>query len=203
MKPAFTQGASIAVLLACLTGYSCVAAVFTLTFEGLTPGAFVGNYYNGEAGGDYGIAFYTSDKAPVADGPVADAPSPTIVMRPGNVYSPTTCMNVANGLLNAVTFSYLAPTQPGQLEVWSGIDGTGTMLGSLVLDETSTWTEQTLSFSGLAQSVHFGANANVLFDNVSVEVVPEAGSVVTVSFLFGVIGLRVVHSKLRPGRRRM
>ena len=47
----------VALSVVSLITASASASVFTLTFEGLGDNAVVGNYYNGGAGGSYGVEF--------------------------------------------------------------------------------------------------------------------------------------------------
>jgi len=205
MKPTSIQCLGAGVLYLALAAFPSSAAI-TLTFEGLEPKTKVGDYYNGGAGVDYGIAFYTSDKAPWADGGVSypNPPSGTMVLRSTEEYSATTCMNVSAGFLGQVAFFYSAPIHDGHLEIWSGLDGTGNLLAStdLAAIETSgptmydVWAPFNLSFDGVARSVHFGYNSAVAFDDISLRVVPEPASWMAGAFLLIGLAIKEVHRRI-------
>jgi hypothetical protein len=96
-------------------------------------------------------------------------------------------MNVAAGVNNALLFSYSSATAvTAAVTAWSGVNGTGTLLGSFDLAANSSsaydgWTATTFNFSGTAQSFNLttaGANF-VALDNISAVPVPAA------AWLFG------------------
>ena len=110
-------------------------------------------------------------------------------------------MNVAGGVDSALSFFYSSPVAiVGALQAWSGLNGTGTLLGSFDMAGNSpaaydTWTNATFTFSGTARSFDLSPTANIAaFDNISA--VPEPGSVALL--LAGVAAI----AGLKKGRRR-
>ena len=117
-------------------------------------------------------------------------------------------MDVPAGFGSSLSFYYAASKSGGLVTVWSGLDGTGTELAFLDLplqfenedNWYGTWSPETTSFSGIAESVSFGPAADsgyIGFDEISVgpwaqgggggSEVPEPGSFVL--FGAGLIGL--------------
>jgi len=86
-------------------------------------------------------------------------------------------MNVAGGFNTGFSFFYSATTNPGTVTVWSGLDGTGTLLATLTLPPNGLctpapnfchWTAEGVTFAGTAESVNFSGTANEIgFDNVT------------------------------------
>jgi len=148
-----------------------------LTFEGVGNFVTVGNFYNGGTGGSLGIVFGSGSlaltPAPGGNGNFTNAPSGDTVL----FFLGTTedVMNVAGGFTTGFSFFYSAPLVPGSVTVWSGLDGTGTLLASLSLPVNGgcttafcTWTAAGVSFAGTAESVDFSGSAeNVFFDNIT------------------------------------
>jgi hypothetical protein len=162
------------------------ATVVTLSFEGLQDLEPILNYYNGGTGGfgsgpgpNYGIAFGADSLAILCDGygsgNCGNTPSGHTIAfflsGPGDV------MDVAAGFDTGFSFFYAAPVYPGSVSVYSGLDGTGTLLASLNLPLTpgncgygtySCWVPIGVGFSGTAQSVVFSGVANYIgFDNIT------------------------------------
>lgn len=92
----------------------------------------------------------------------------------------TAYMNVAGGVADGLSFFYSTPSDvPAAIKAYSGLNGTGTLLGSISLTANSAdytaWTQVVLSFSGVAQSFDLTGAANVVaLDNISA--VPEPSS---------------------------
>ena len=111
--------------------------------------------------------------------------------------SSQTSMNRQLGMVNSLSFQYVALDPGGTAWAWSGLNGTGTLLGSLSLpasDEIGTcalyaavfcpFSLQTLTFTGKARSIVFtGVADQAAIDDITFEaaVVPEPSTVV----LFG------------------
>jgi hypothetical protein len=152
-----------------------------LTFEGIGDDVAIGNFYNGGAGGSLGVSFGPSALALVStlsggSGNFSNAPS-------GNtaaffLTAPDAFMDVAGGFSSGFSLFYSAPFVPATVTVWSGLDGTGTLLGTLSLPVNSAscppipasclWSPVGLSFAGTAESVDFSGSAGeVVFDNVT------------------------------------
>lgn len=122
-------------------------------------------------------------------------------------------MNVAAGFTTGFSFNYTAINVGGTVNVWSGLNGTGTLLASLVLPTTASgpcpgygagfcpFVPVGVSFAGTAQSIDFGGVANqIVFDDVTfgsaTPGVPEPGTLAM--FGSGVLGLAgIVRRKFR------
>ncbi|HEY1131448.1 MAG TPA: PEP-CTERM sorting domain-containing protein [Roseateles sp.] len=128
-----------------------------------------------------------------------NAPSPLGVafVQLDGIVNTTAYMNVAAGVSGGLSFFYSAPIDaPIAIKAYSGLNGTGTLLGTLDLAANSadytTWNQALLTFSGTALSFDLTGMANVVaLDNISA--VPEPSSVV---LMLGGVGL------LLAGRRR-
>jgi len=193
------------------------AGTIVLTFEGLGDEAQVLNYYAGGfdsfgngPGPNYGITFGSDSlsiisQAAGGSGNFDGAPTmPTVLFfltGPGDI------MNVPAGFTTGFSFYYSAAFNPGSVSVYSGLDGTGSLLAMLALPVTGDgttfgppcsglynfcpWDPIGVAFSGTAMSVNFSGTANQIgFDNVtlgSASPVPEPGTLVM--FGSGVVGL--------------
>jgi hypothetical protein len=162
-------------LLAILPGVAR-SDVVTLTFEGLGNLAPVGNFYNGGPGGNLGIAFGPDSLAIISTaaggtGNFSNAPSGSTVLfflsGPGDV------MNVAAGFDTGFSFYYADQVGfTGSVSVFSGLNGTGSLLASLSLPSTpnpyNVFVPIGVSFNGTAESVIFSGSADfIAFDNVT------------------------------------
>jgi hypothetical protein len=200
------------------------AGTTTLSFEGLQDGQSIGNYYNGGAGGSYGIAFTVDATAfiqtliPVPNqgggypnpndccytsggsGFFGGEPSAVTAMMfcddnnsaPCNTQISPETIDVAGGFNTGFSLYYSAPFSGGELDIWSGPDGSGTDLGTLLLPETAAYdssgdgncdeygaasdpgvpacpfVDASISFSGTAGSVVFtGATDAMFFDDMT------------------------------------
>ena len=155
------------------------AQVITLTFEGLGDQQTVGNYYDGGAGGNYGITFSSNSLSIVSytyggTGNFLDAPSmPTILFF---LQGGAATMDIANGFDTGFSFYYASSSGNAFFEVYDGFGGTGTLLATGQLSDTF-WSQGGfnlalnqvgVSFSGVAHSVLFGGAANYVgFDNIT------------------------------------
>ena len=125
-------GGAVALSLMATGGAS--ATDYLMTFEGLGNSAFINGFYNNGGGGNFGVsfsanvrAFIDSDVYAVGSGNFANEPSPSTCMwSPANNAS---YINVAAGFTN-FTISYSTVNGPGTWEIYSGLDGTGTLLAS-------------------------------------------------------------------------
>ncbi|MCC7236768.1 MAG: PEP-CTERM sorting domain-containing protein [Bryobacterales bacterium] len=163
-------------------------AVTLLTFEGLQNLEPVQNYYNGGAGGfgsvgpNLGIVFNANALAIIdADaggtGNFGGEPSPDTALF---FLSGTAILNYAAGFDTGFSFYYSAINQPGSINVYDGIDGTGNLLASLNLPTTpfnggpdptgqfSPFLPIGVAFNGIARSIDFGGTVNqIAFDNIT------------------------------------
>ena len=189
----FVAGAGVALVAVAMMAGSARADIITLTFEGLQNNEQVLNYYNGGFGGNgsgpgpnYGITFGADTMALIegADGGTgnfSNPPSGDTVMYflsgPGDV------MNVAAGFTTGFSFYYADQVGfTGSVQVYSGLDGTGTLLANISLPSTpspyTVFVPIGVSFAGTAESVIFGGSANyIAFDNVTLGSETATGSV--------------------------
>jgi len=192
------------------------AGTIVLTFEGLQNSEQVLNYYNGGFGGNgsgpgpnFGITFGTDSLATVSQaaggsGNFDGATMPTALFflsGPGDI------MNVSAGFTTGFSFFYSSPFYTGSATVYSGLNGTGTVLATLTLPTTPDgtiygppcsgnydycpWLPAGVSFSGTAYSVDFSGTANYVgFDNVTLgSSVPSPEPGTLVMFGSGALGL--------------
>ncbi|HTB15106.1 MAG TPA: PEP-CTERM sorting domain-containing protein [Bryobacteraceae bacterium] len=181
------------------------AGVVTLTFEGLKDEEAVDNYYNGGLGGSGsgpgpsdGIVFSSNSLAIIEDadggtGNFSNPPSGDTVLFFLSGAGDT--MNVAAGFTTGFSFFYSDQVGfTGSVDVWSGLNGTGTLLASLSLPSTpnpyTVFVPIGVTFAGTAESVNFGGSANfIAFDNITLGSSTAGGSVPepTSIILFGTI----------------
>jgi hypothetical protein len=200
----------------------------TLTLGAEHTGAYIENYFlggtdsvtNDGTGPNLGFGFSTNatvqkagDGASNGDGKFEGNPSgQTEILafaadNPGNVLNTGgSYMNFAAGF-SAVSFNYALSANSSQFNgtanIWSGLNGTGTLLDAISLTATSAgnsctvhtdaycnWSLATAANFGTAQSVTFGATSTsdyAEFDGLQVTAVPlPAGAWL---FLSGAIGL--------------
>lgn len=208
-----------------------VSAAIVLDFAGLDALANEGpaDYYNGGAGSlgsvggtNYGISFGTDtltcasienggcNTSEIPGGPGANAIS--FLSGPGDV------MNVSAGFTDGFSFFYTSPFSPGTVTVWSGLDGTGTLLATLSLSQTVNgvgdaacnganycpYVASGVSFAGVAESVDFSGTANGIgFGDITIGsqiagAVPEPGGMALVLAGLSVLGIR---SRLQRRRK--
>jgi len=166
-----------------------------IDFEGVTSFASVADYYNGgtdsagASGTDLGVSFTGAALALANDelGPYfSNAPTPGTVMF---ATDSSAVMNFAKGFVDEVSFYYSALNSAlDVVTVYSGLNGTGNVLGSFSLSGNAqlggcsdsafcNWQRLALTFAGVGQSISFGGEpGNVAYDNISVTAVPEPGT---------------------------
>jgi hypothetical protein len=216
-----------AILVGSLLACGIASATTVMTFDEFNPnGEYVGNYYNGGCGDsynggsvtcggpNYGVT-WTHAIAGGAPGGLfnnvdLEPSSPGVI---GGFDDDTgSFMNVAAGFDTGFSFYYAAANTAGSINVYSGLNGTGTLLASLALPVNgsycngsaaySCWTPIGVAFDGIAQSVNFGGAAFfIAFDNVTlgsdtpVNGVPEPAAL-------GMFGLGALLVGLFAGLRR-
>jgi hypothetical protein len=174
-------------LAACAAAICCLSvqanATAILTFEGVGSFAAVNNFYNGgtdslgNSGVNLGVSFTPDSIGLISDaggggGNFEGNPSGVTAL----IFTDDTgnTMDVLAGFVTGLSF-YYASGLPGSVSVWSGLDGTGTQLGSLSLsannqdhcapDATTvycSWDPVGIAFLGTAQSVIFSAQHDYL-----------------------------------------
>lgn len=189
----------VALTLAILSANPAHAASpFLLDFEHSWPYATdIANYYNGgtasdgSSGTNYGVSFTNSvdssmfglsnndglGSLPNGDY-YANAPSMLGIATP---FGPTVFMNVADGVNSTLSFYYTSSEAIiGAVKAYSGLNGTGTLLGSFDLLANNTgladaWTQSTFNFTGTALSFDLSASSSIAgFDNIAAVPEPES-----------------------------
>jgi hypothetical protein len=157
---------------------SARASTFTLDFGGLQDGENVLSYYDAGFGSlgsgpgpDFGITFTSTFTAIMAVPPYGPN-------RVGELSGPSAIMDVEGGFSPLLSFYYKASDNSGLVTIWSGLDGTGSMLGSVPLTATTDWTPDGVRFVGTAMSAVFSGTPGILFDQVTNAgfVIPEPSS---------------------------
>lgn len=163
------------------------AAPVVLDFVGLQDEEPIDNYYNGGLGGNgsgpgpnYGITFSSNSLAIISytqggTGNFTNAPSSTVAFF---LAGGADTMDVAAGFTTGFSFYYASYSHQqtgsnGEVDVFSGPNGTGTLLASLSLPDTlnpyTVWEPIGVTFSGTAESVNFGGAADFIgFDNITI-----------------------------------
>jgi hypothetical protein len=194
--------------LGLLSGAPARGGSIVLTFQGLLNGEQVENFYNaglGSMGSGPGPTFgatFTADAFVLTDMKhYSGEPTPPEVMLLGDNSVPggqqiAATMNVAGGLVSDFSFYYgsiESTDAPQSVKIYSGLNGTGTILGSMALMMTPgssnnplnpqavfTATPVDIPFPGVAHSVVFtGGNQQIVFDNIQfTPAVPAPASLV-------------------------
>lgn len=162
------------------------AATIVLDFEGIGNLAAINEFYNGgtdsqgNSGPNYNVSFAPGGALGIIDSDKGGSFN-------GNAYSGKTAMifldnaavlNYAAGFDTGFSFMYATPNTPGSVSVYSGLDKTGTLLGTIDLPINgpgngpggiySKWSVGSLGFAGTAMSIDFGGTANyIAYDDVT------------------------------------
>lgn len=183
-----------------------------LDFETVTGYTPIAEFYNGGTDGagatgtNYGVSFGGSAFGLVNDGLgngpngeyFTNAPSPVGVLT--FVDGGAATLNAAAGFAYGISFAYSsAAAVTDAVQVWSGLNGTGTLLATIDLSANAQadgcsssdichFDSITTTFGGVAHSVTFGNAANAAaFDNLHIGAVPEPTTIVMM--VLGVAGL--------------
>jgi hypothetical protein len=197
-------------------------ATILLDFTGLNSDAQEGpaNYYAGGLGSlgsgpgpNYGVTFSSNA---VTCHPYPAGGCNTEGLPSGNAlfyYSGTAAtMDVLGGFTTGFSFYYTSPIAPAFINVWSGLDATGTLLATLVLPQTALqgsgctqpfcpYEPIGVSFAGVAHSVDFGGSTDeVAFGDVTIgSATPAVPEPMTLS-IFGLGLAGVAARRLRKQR---
>ena len=191
----------VATTVVALSASAARADVVSLTFEGINPTypttdfAFVQNFYNGgtssagTSGTNFGVGFSDNALAVCSNtsgvfctngsrGGLGDPASQQTALF--FLAGSAAVMDVAAGFDTGFSFFYTAINQAGSVSVFSGLNGTGSILATLALPVTPSECAPEfgaafcpffpigVSFSGTAHSVAFAGVANqVAFDDVT------------------------------------
>jgi hypothetical protein len=201
-------------------------ATESLTFAGLDGNDFeaVENYYNGGTGSlgsgpgpNYGISFtsngITCNPTPYGSCNTAGLPAGSQALY--FVSGAAATMNVAAGFTTGFSFEYTSPFTSGTfVNVWSGLNDTGTLLATITLPETPSssgaacygqpfcpYEAAGITFLGTAMSADFGgATDQVAFSDITLgsatPTVPEPATWSLLLLGFGGLG-----AGLRASRR--
>ena len=176
-----------------LSAAPAFSATVTLDFEGASSFQSIANFYNGgtdtggASGTNVGVLFGGDALALSNDelGPYfSNAPTPGSIMAPVGADA---ALNAPIGFSGTASFFY-SSSAATSVSIFSGLNGTGTLLGTLNLLANSQtgcsdtlychWDLASLDFGGVAQSMLFGDAANVAgFDNVTIAPVPLPAAV--------------------------
>ncbi|MGO1462172.1 MAG: PEP-CTERM sorting domain-containing protein [Marinobacter sp.] len=208
-----------------------LAVPIVLDFEGVGSNASIDSFYNGgtdsegNSGTDYGVEFSGNtlgivDADAGGGGNFANEPSSDTIMF--WLTAGSSVLNLASGFDTGFSFYYTSSTA-ASVNVYSGVNATGTLLGTLDLlaqytDNCSgdpsgqfcNWDSIGLTFEGTARSIDFAGTANQTgYDDItfgsatpggSVTVsVPEPGALALMGL--GLAGLGVTRRKRRKVTR--
>jgi hypothetical protein len=166
-------------------------AATTLDFNPLQVGEEVLGYYNGGLGSmgtgpgpNLGITF-TNNFVTVADGVFAPP------FRAEELTAGSGTMDVAAGFSGIFSFYYKNSGAAGVVNLYSGLDGGGSLVGTILLPTESIFFPAGTNPGVPFQSAVFTGSANTMvFDNVTfgAQVVPEPASITLVFPVLAVLG---------------
>lgn len=225
-----------AALAAAAFATPAAADVVVLDFEGVNSSypsgfAFIQDYYNGgtssdgTSGTDYGVNFSANAQAICLNtiGTSCSNTSRGGLGDPGSqlgglffLSGTETFLNFEGGFDTGFSFNYVSLSQPGTVNVYDGLNGTGNILATLSLDPNAgscpgysaafcPFSPIGVLFGGTALSIGFGGVANqIVFDDITFgsdipggNAVPEPATWAMMLMGFGAAGVA-----MRRRRRR-
>ena len=191
------------------------AATTVLTFEGLGDLSPIGAYYGPEyVFTNTALALVDSDAG--GSGNTANEPSgdTTMVFLDAN----SALLNVTSGFDTGFSFFYSSNSAAASVNVYSGFDGTGSLLGTINLVQQANsgcagdpngyycnWTNAGVAFAGVAHSIDFGGTANfIVYDNITFGSDVAGGGAVPEpsAWALMILGFGAVGGAMRAARRR-
>jgi hypothetical protein len=204
---------------------TAVNAAFVLDFEGIAPypngnDVLIQNYYNGgtssigTTGPNYGIGF-ADNALLICLNSLGTSCSNTSRGGLGNPNSQqgalfflsggSTILNDPAGFTDGFSFNYVSLSYSGSVNVYSGLDGTGTLLASLNLSPNAgscpgyaagfcPFSPVGVSFSGTAQSISFVFD-DITFGSAIAGGVPEPSTWAMMILGFLSLGFRTYRRK--------
>jgi hypothetical protein len=190
----------LALTLSIVGASAAFADPIVLNFEGINATypsgfAFINGFYNGgtssagTTGTNYGITFSSNAQAICLNTPGVSCSNTSRGglgdpnSQKGGLFflsGSNTFMDDPGGFTTGFSLFYAAINSPGSLDVYSGVDGTGTLLATLALPTTLSscsgiygagfcpFVPIGVSFSGTAESISFAGVANqIVFDDVT------------------------------------
>lgn len=182
---------TIATLALSAAAVPAVAVQATLDFEGTKSFSSILEFYNGgtdsagNSGTNFGVSFTASATSLSNDdlnNYFSHAPTPGAVM-----FAPDSpaFLNAADGFTTSVSLYYSSDiAAPNSVNIYSGLNGTGDLLGSISLNMNAqtgctdtafcNFEQSTVAFSGTGKSISFdGSSGHTAFDDVTITPVPE------------------------------
>ena len=204
---------TIAALALIAAAVPAVAGQTMIDFEGTGSFGSILDFYNGgtdsagNSGTNYGVSFTVSATGLSNDtlnNYFSNAPTPgTVMFTPDSV----AFLNAVNGFTDSVSLYYSSDiAAPNSVSIYSGLNGTGDLLGSFSLNNNAqtgctdttfcNFEQSTVAFSGTAKSISFdGAAGHTAFDNVSITPVPEPTTYALM--MLGLAGIGMVARRRR------
>ena len=166
-------------------------AATTVTFEGLADRVLVNNYYNGgtasngTSGTNLGVAFANFESFAGGGNPASTIAYNSVATASSNFAAGFTTLNFLYGFFSS-----------GTVSVFSGLNGTGTLLGtktysSNIASTSDVFSSGSVAFAGTAQSfILAGTTNNNALDNITFNAgaVPETATWGMMIAGFGMMG---------------